>query len=173
MELLRGPLGGPGARRAAKGVSSPPHFTTQCCPPSLEPHAPISCILCPGPTHPHASGSCPAAPSTPSTPSVFLLRLPGGSRPAMSAPNHLLSLDCCTPSEQSALRRLPIPPLPLQSLLFSPQLPPHTPLRASTPTVPQMAPPQSYRRPFTGQVLVFPASPGPGPYTHPHFAEEE
>lgn len=63
----------------------------------------------------------------------------------MGAPSHLLSLDCCTRSEQSALWRLLIPPLPLQSLLFSPQLPPHTPLRASTPTVPQMAPPQGYR----------------------------
>ena len=127
MGLLRGPLGGPGARRAAKGVSNPPHFTMQCCPPSLDPHVPISCILCPGPTHPRASGSCPAAPSTPSPPSVFLLHLPGGSRPATSAPNHLLSLDCCTPSEQSALWRLLMPPLSLQTLLFSPELPPHTP----------------------------------------------
>ena len=58
----------------------------------------------------------PCCPFYPSTPSVFLLRMPGGSRPATSAPNHLLSLDCCAPSEQSALWRLLIPPLSLQTL---------------------------------------------------------
>ena len=93
----------------------------------------------PGPTRPHLLHpvpwshppsllrKLPCCPFYPSTPSVFLLRMPGGSRPATSAPNHLLSLDCCAPSEQSALWRLLIPPLSLQTLLFSPELPPHTP----------------------------------------------
>ena len=118
---------GTSGRAWSKKGCHPPHFTTQCrLPPLDSPPPPISCILCPGPTHPCASGSCPAAPSTPSTPSMFLLRLPGGSRPAMSAPSHLLSLDCCTLRTKCSVAP-PDPNFVTTDPALFPELPPHTP----------------------------------------------
>lgn len=83
-----------------RGSENPPH-----CPPALGPDPTISLFytLCPGPSHPRASRMLPCCPPTPFTPNVFLLLLPGASRPARNMLDHLLSLHCCAPSEQNAL----------------------------------------------------------------------
>lgn len=166
-----GPLGGPGARRGCQGVSSPPHFTTQCCPPSLEPHAPISCVLCPGPTHPHAR-KLPCGPFYP----LHTQRV--SPAPAPEAPGQPWAprVICCPLTAVTRTKcsvALLIPPLPLTEPALSPHSAALHPSQSLHSHCSPDGAPAGLSASFTGQVLVFPASPGPGPYTHPHFAEEE